>query len=172
MAEPLSNARLHELPLRPYQRERIDGASAYLKAGGTVAQPRETRLSLAPIAGRVLSDDADDTATWLPVRGVRYTRHEKSDRPPSLRVDYVTAAPIGTVREWLAFDGSETAQRIARSRWRRRSSTERVPYSTAAALGMVGDLRRPVAILKRPDPKKPRWLQVIDLRFELERVAA
>ena len=135
--------------------------------------PKETQLSSFPMGARMLSDDAPAAdESWLPVRAVRYSRHFKEGRPASIRVQYDLG--LRTVSEWWAFDSaSDVARRIARDRWRRRSRTGQVPFSTNQALGITRDLATPMSILVRPDPKNADWLQVVDVRFDdIREVAA
>lgn len=130
---------------------------------------RELKLVTSPLAGRVLSDDP---AAWLPVSAVRYARHHKDGRPDTLRIEYEIAGRPWPVREWLAFDGSDAARRIARERWRKRSASHRLPWSVNDALNMTADLRRPVAILTRPDPSNPRYEQIVEIQLARSEAAA
>jgi DNA repair protein RadD len=97
---------------------------------------------------------------WVDVGAVTYHRHEKSGRPPSMRVDY----HCGLVRhrEWVCLEHGGYAGTKAAAWWRRRDGSSEVPATVDEALARAAQLRRPVQIAVHPSG---RYTEVVHARF-------
>lgn len=95
------------------------------------------------------------------VRAVHYRRHQKPDKPPSLRVDYVvTEGNVPrTISEWVCIEHTGYARYKAEAWWMRRSGWEPrewVPTTVEDAIALAVGLLRPETITTRPDGKYER----------------
>jgi DNA repair protein RadD len=97
---------------------------------------------------------------WVTVKGVAFSRHEKPDKPPSLRVDYLCG--LARHSEWICFEHTGYPREKAAAWWRARSN-EPVPSSIAEALAASDLLPRPTAIEVRPSG---RFTEIINYRFD------
>ena len=97
---------------------------------------------------------------WLPVTGVKYARHDKPGKPPSLRVDYLTG--LCSHSEWVCFEHPGYARQKAVSWWARRAPGLLVPQLVDEALALRTRLRPPAEIAVRPSG---RFTEVVAARF-------
>lgn len=98
-------------------------------------------------------------AQWVPVTDVRYRRHAKPGKPPSLRVDYHCGLAMHS--EWVCFEHPGYPRQKATDWWAKRAPSP-APTRVEDALAQVARLRRPAAIAVRPDG---RFTQVVGARF-------
>lgn len=116
----------------------------------------EPSASLAP----VLSDEAIKPE-WHDVTDVQYAFHQRDEtRTPTLRVEYY-ADYRRVAQEWICLEHAGFARAKA-ERWWATRSPDMAPATIEAALLMVDDLRRPVAVATVPDG---RYTRVADVRF-------
>ncbi len=97
---------------------------------------------------------------WLSVSGVDYALHEKSGKPPSLRVEYLCG--LVSHREWICFEHTGYAQAKAHAWWQARSQMP-APATIAAALAMSDGLLKPTSIFVRPGE---RFTEIVNYRFD------
>ena len=97
---------------------------------------------------------------WLKVSRVGYGLHQKTGKPPSLRVDYFS----GLVRhsEWICFEHQGYAHKKAVAWWRARTAMP-VPTTVSTALAHSDALRKPTAIQVRPSG---RFTEITNYRFD------
>ena len=107
----------------------------------------------------LLSGDAFEAE----VTEVRYRRHTKPGKPPSLRVDY--ACGLVTYSEWVCLEHPGFAGRKGARWWQRRGLTP-VPRTVAEALTRVGELDVPHAIHLR---REGRFFRVLGHDFHRTR---
>jgi DNA repair protein RadD len=86
---------------------------------------------------------AERTINRFEVRRVRYERHEKPDKPPSLRVTYLCG--LRTFREWICLEHAGMARAKAHRWWSHRVGGE-VPRTVDEALLLTQHLAEPLAI--------------------------
>ena len=96
---------------------------------------------------------------WAAVTAVSFSRHEKTGKPPSLRVEY--RCGMSFHNEWICFEHAGYAREKAASWWRARS-TAPVPGTVAAALAQADALTKPTAIQVRPSG---RFTEIVNYRF-------
>jgi len=83
---------------------------------------------------------------------VKYSRHQRGDKKPSLRVDYYYSEvlyPQGFVSEWIFLEGWGEFGARARQWWRNRFCGEDenfIPRTVEQAMDYVGQLAEPVQI--------------------------
>jgi len=85
------------------------------------------------------------------ITNVEYSRHEKKDKAPSLRVDYFRGFSM-IASEWICVEHTGFARQKAETWWKRRS-TEPVPGTVDEALLMINDLATPTSIGTQRDGK-------------------
>jgi len=97
---------------------------------------------------------------WVPVTTVSYRRHEKPDKPASMRVDY----HCGLARHsaWWCPEHSGYARQKFVQTWRQYAPGLPVPNTVAAALAMTADLPVPSAISIRPSGK---FTEIVSVRL-------
>jgi DNA repair protein RadD len=124
---------------------------------GYVFPAPEVQLEATATTRPILSTGRPE---WLHVGAVTYHRHEKSGRPPSLRVDY----HCGLVRhrEWVCLEHEGYAGQKAAAWWRRRDGSADLPATVDEALSRVDELRQPVQIAVRPSGQ---YTEVVHARF-------
>jgi DNA repair protein RadD len=124
---------------------------------GYVFPAPEVQLEATATTRPILSTGRPE---WVDVGTVTYHRHEKTGKPPSLRVDY----HCGLVRhcEWVCLEHGGYAGRKALQWWRRRADGELAPATVDDALARAQELRQPVQIAVRPNG---RYTEVIHARF-------
>lgn len=120
--------------------------------------PPPERPPIIPVASTlpILATEPE----WVEVTAVEYGRHEKPDKPPSLRVEYWGGfSRIAT--EWVCLEHEGFARSKAEQWWRRRGGVI-VPTAVDDALPLARKLPAPAAIaIVRED----RWWRVVDVRF-------
>lgn len=90
----------------------------------------------------------------LEVDRIRYSRHLKEDRPPSMRVDYLCG--MRTFSEWVCPEHPGYAGRKAVSWWTSRGGGAPAPKTVTEMLDRVDELRSIAEIEVRPDGKYDR----------------
>lgn len=83
------------------------------------------------------------TVNRYDVRRVRYERHEKPDKPPSLRVTYLCG--LRTFREWVCLEHAGMARAKAHRWWTHRVGGN-VPRTVDEALRLAEHLVEPISI--------------------------
>lgn len=98
---------------------------------------------------------------WLPVTGVRYAKHEKPDKPPSMRVDYW----CGLVKhsEWICVQHVGYARQKACQWWMRRARGIPIPATVDEALAETSNLMAPTEIQIKSAGK---YIEIVSARFE------
>ena len=124
---------------------------------GFVFPPRP--LKIAPTAATlpVLSPKVQ----WLPVDGVSYSRHDKLDGLPSLKVTYICG--LKSYSEWVCFEHQGYARQKAVDWWCKRAAGFAVPHSVDEAIAGAMHLARPSEISVRPSG---RYVEVSGHRFD------
>lgn len=95
-------------------------------------------------------------AAWKDVAQRRFFRHEKFGSPPSVRVEYATAAgnlsAAASFKEWIGFENPKS-QGLAARWWRQHGGLEPTPETVTEALGRVGELKAVSEIRIEPSGK-------------------
>jgi DNA repair protein RadD len=97
---------------------------------------------------------------WVEVTQVRYARHEKPGKPPSLRVEYWCG--LSAHHEWICVEHAGYPRQKAATWWAARAPGTPLPRSVDEALQHAPALRRPAQIAVRPSG---RYTEVIAARF-------
>ncbi len=97
---------------------------------------------------------------WVPVTDVRYARHEKPGKPPSLRVDYQSG--MHSHSEWVCLEHPGYPRQKAASWWANRAAGLPLPRHVDEALAVVGRLKRPAQIAVRASG---RFTEIVGARF-------
>lgn len=101
-----------------------------------------------------------DVGVWLEVSSVYYRLHEKKDKPPSMRVDYMCGMKI--VSEWVCFEHDGHARLKAVSWWWQRTPASNkfaVPKTAKDAIERQNELQTPSEVKVIPDGKFERVSQ-------------
>jgi DNA repair protein RadD len=85
--------------------------------------------------------------TRLDVYRMRIGLHAKDGRPPSLRVDFLTAS--GRISDWLAFEHSAGARYYAERKWAALGGRNPMPASTDEALARGAELAASAITVRR-----------------------
>ena len=101
------------------------------------------------------------------VDSVRYDRHEKPGKPPSLRVTYTCG--IRVFKEWVCLEHGGKARARACAWWFLRSGQMMVPRTVEHALTLKDTLRKPTDILVREHGK---FSEILDHAFDDDARAA
>lgn len=118
----------------------------------------EITSKLAPKAS-VLPVMTDGKPEWLDVTEVRYFRHEKPGKPPSMRAEYRCGFVIH--KEWVCIEHTGRA-RVNAVRWWQARSSGPVPTKTDAALSLAPHLKKPARIAVR---RIGKYTEVVDVEF-------
>lgn len=139
--------------------------NSYNHASATVCQfcgaemPRELKFN--PIASNQAlikqNVHADPVIDIYTVAKVVYQRHQKRDKPDSLRVSYYTTG-LRRFDEWVLLEHSGAAQHKARLWWMRRNGGKPAPETVTEALELCPQLAVPTEIKVRVDTKFPEIL--------------
>jgi len=98
---------------------------------------------------------------WVDVDNISYTRHQKLDKPDSLRVTYY--AGLVSFREWVCFEHVGYAREKACQWWIRRAPGMPVPSSVTAALEIAPHvLAKPSQIAVRRNGK---YYDIVGAKF-------
>jgi DNA repair protein RadD len=97
---------------------------------------------------------------WVDVTQVRYARHDKPGKPPSMRVDY--SCGLSSHREWICVEHAGYPRQKAATWWATRAPGLPLPGSVEEALSFADQLRRPSQIAVRPSG---RYTEVVAARF-------
>ena len=107
--------------------------------------PAQVAVEHAHVAATLAPYDPDaGRPRVLAVGSVYYRRHEKADRPPSLRVDYLCG--MQTFSEWVCLEHPGFAGRKAVRWWAEHGGVVPAPQSVDEALARVVELRDPAAV--------------------------
>jgi DNA repair protein RadD len=98
---------------------------------------------------------------WLPVDGVSYSRHDKLDGLPSLKVTY--SCGLKSYSEWVCFEHQGYARQKAVDWWCKRAAGFAVPHSVDEAIAGATHLASPSEISVRPSG---RYVEVFGHRFD------
>jgi len=98
---------------------------------------------------------------WLPVDGVSYSRHDKLDGLPSLKVTY--SCGLKSYSEWVCFEHQGYARQKAVDWWCKRAAGFAVPHSVDEAIAGATHLASPSEISVRPSG---RYVEVSRHRFD------
>lgn len=111
-------------------------------------QPPDVQIEAEATTAPILSTGLPAGPQWLNVNDVRYHRHEKPGKPPSLRVVYQCG--LAWHSEWVCVEHDGYARSKAVQWWQKRAPAAPVPNTVAEALGMTEALAVPRAIAVRP----------------------
>lgn len=125
---------------------------------GHVFPPPELKIEALASTLAVLSQVGKPE--WVDVTQVRYTRHEKPGKPPSLRVEYWCG--LSAHQEWICVEHAGYPRQKAATWWAARSAGTPLPMSVDEALQHAPTLRRPAQIAVRPSG---RYTEVVAARF-------
>jgi DNA repair protein RadD len=124
---------------------------------GFVFPPRPVKIAPTAATLPVLSPKVQ----WLPVDGVSYSRHDKLDGLPSLKVTY--SCRLKSYSEWVCFEHQGYARQKAVDWWCKRAAGFAVPHSVDEAVAGATHLARPSEISVRPSG---RYVEVSGYRFD------
>lgn len=124
---------------------------------GFVFPPRPVKIAPTAATLPVLSPKVQ----WLPVDGVSYSRHDKLDGLPSLKVTY--SCGLKSYSEWVCFEHQGYARQKAVDWWCKRAAGFAVPLSIDEAIAGATHLARPSEISVRPSG---RYVEVSGHRFD------
>jgi DNA repair protein RadD len=97
---------------------------------------------------------------WVPVTRVSYARHDKTGKPPSLRVDYWSG--LSSHSEWVCIEHQGYARQKAASWWANRAPGLPLPRGVDEALAVSQRLKCPSQIAVRPSG---RYTEIVGARF-------
>lgn len=109
-----------------------------------------------PVDAPVLSTDRERVINTFTVDSVRYNRHEKPGKVPSMRVTYQCG--LRQIREWVCVEHSGIARAKALSWWQARTG-DTPPRTVEEALPLAWQLPTPVAIVVDETEKYPEILR-------------
>lgn len=104
---------------------------------------------------------------WVEVDAVRYRKHAKPGKPPSLCVIYDSG--LAQHREWICLEHTGFARQKAEHWWRQRAPGTAVPLTVDDALALTSSMRQPTDIKIQPDGK---YVRVMAASFAQREVAA
>ena len=148
-----------EAPIKtcPGCRSILPAATSECPDCGYVFPPREIKIDRSASTLAILSTGKPQ---WIDVTDIRYARHDKPGKPPSLRVDYHCG--LVAHREWVCLEHTGYARQKAASWWLRRDPDGSVPVTIDEALVAADRLRRPHQIAVRA---AGRFTEVVDARL-------
>lgn len=135
----------------------IPAASGQCPDCGFTFEMRAVQISARASELEILSTDEPE---WVSVTEVRYVRHEKVGKPPSLRVDY--SSGLSRHSEWVCFEHPGYPRQKAERWWRSRAPGLPVPQKVDEAMARVSQLRPPSLIAVRPEG---RYSRIVGVRF-------
>lgn len=103
--------------------------------------PVKAALSQAPVGAAVLK--AQNKPVEVKVSAIRYSKHHKVGKPPSLKVSYMCGLLV--YNEWIAFEHQGYPKHRAEVWWRNRTDKP-VPVTVEEALGNTQLLKEPTHI--------------------------
>ena len=124
---------------------------------GHVFPPPQVQIEAQASQLDILSTNKTE---WIPVDDIRYLRHAKPDRPPSLRVDYTSGLIVHS--EWVCLEHSGYPRQKAADWWHQRAPGIPLPHTVQDALAFVHRFRRPEHIAVRP---AGRFVEIVGARF-------
>lgn len=118
--------------------------------------PTERRPKVSTVASglAILSGDKPIPDEWARVDSVRYRRHHKPGKPPSMHVMYDCGFAVHA--EWVCFEHQGYARQKAVQWWRQRAPGIAVPDTVDDALKDASKLMRPSEIKVRVEGKFTR----------------
>ena len=125
------------------------------------------RLNHGTVASSAPIISEPEPPVVVDVKGVLYARHEKADKPPSLKVTYVLGQVEGVdvvkVSEWVCLEHDGYAQRKATEWWNAAAvdPMEPVPTTVEEALATTHLIRKATRLLIKKDGKFWRVLKVL-----------
>lgn len=125
-------------------------APVCIDCGFHFPEPKRIKHGTEASAAAILSSQRESMFQVAPVTEVRYRRHFKPGKPPSLRVEYYDGM-LQTAMEWVCLSHEGYARRKAESWWAKRAKIEAIPSDTDEAIKWLKYdekiLRQPAAIL-------------------------
>jgi DNA repair protein RadD len=132
-------------------RECPDCGHVFPAAGAEDRRPGPVRSRCSQAVGK---------PEWVAVTRVRYARHEKPGKPPSLRVEYWCG--LSAHHEWICVEHAGYPRQKAATWWAARAPGTPLPRSVDEALQHAPALRRPAEIAVRASG---RYTEVVAARF-------
>jgi len=120
--------------------------------------PPESELKPTATTRPIISQSAP---FWVKIERIRYTRHQKTGKPDSLRVDYHESM-YTVYPEWVCLEHGGTVSRRAHYWWVNRGGDPSV-MTVTQALRQAANLQQPTSILVQEDGK---YWRVIRHRFD------
>jgi len=125
----------------------------------------EQQTKLTPIASNasLFSDDKPKEPKAYKVKNVYYHKHLKKDKPPSLKVTYVTAN-AKVFREWIFLEHAANLRVQAAKWWKFRTGHE-APITVDEALKLQDKLHKPLEITVDENGQYPK---IKNYKFKFE----
>jgi DNA repair protein RadD len=123
------------------------GVMECAECGHTFARPERIKHDTTASTAQVMqlgSSPEDDAGEWLDVEGVEYYEHQKPDKTPTLRVEYVTK--LQRYKEWVCLEHPPGFARAKALAWWRKRTTTEPPDNIKLALHWSDVLRKPLRI--------------------------
>lgn len=127
---------------------------------GHVFPKPELKIAARSSTDPLLSIDVKD-AEWVPIHSISYMRHEKNDKPVSLRVGYYEEDALeAAYSEWVCFEHpvGSFPRKKAGTWWLARGGAIPVPATVAEAISRKGELRPSAEIMVK---KNGRYWEVL-----------
>lgn len=122
---------------------------------------KSPRLKVNPDGTPVVAEKAGEGKDWLPVLHVHYAIHNKSGKPPSLKVTYICG--VRTISEWVCLNHTGFAKAKA-DKWLSR----REPTCNIFTTEMAYHRRHKIAKPLRIKVQEGRYTNVVDYDFGKE----
>jgi DNA repair protein RadD len=122
--------------------------------------PEGPKIELTPAKEQILQ--LVNAIQWVDVDQVSYWRHEKPDKPPSMRVEYRCGMSVH--REWVCFEHTGFPRNKAEAWWKARVPPQYpVPDKVQDALMYIDFIKKPSQISIRPSG---RFTEIAGMKFE------
>ena len=108
---------------------------------------------------------------WYPVVDIRYSRHEKFDAPPSLKVTY-TVESGQVYAQWVCFEHATGAKTRAHEWWKRLGANHPVPETVANAEARKDELRKVTHIRVKLPSGGEKFPQIVGYRLAARELEA
>jgi DNA repair protein RadD len=135
----------------------LPAASGQCPDCGFTFEMRAVQISARASELDILTPDEPE---WVSVTQIRYARHEKAGKPPSLRVDY--SSGLSQHSEWVCFEHPGYPRQKAERWWRVRAPGLPIPKKVDEAIARVAQLKPPTLIAVRP---QGQYSRVVGVRF-------
>ncbi len=143
-------------------------AAAVCSACGEEFPPSERKVDTSASSLDILSGrKAPPPPEWVAVDAVRYRKHSKPDKPPSLCVIYDSG--LEQHREWICLEHTGFARQKAEHWWWKRAPGTAVPSTVDEALALTATLPCPTDIKIKTEGK---YVRVMAASFAQREVAA